>query len=107
MKTQPWSPAVATRNINRIGSDPRLNITYTVHSKGRLSERGLIIGDILFVLSRGFVHTDASPSTQEGLFKYEIETRTPNSNNRSVRAVVIPDTESIWVKIVTVMWADE
>lgn len=107
MKKQPWPTAVAIQNINSIGSDARLTITYTSHAKARLNERGLIVSDVLYALARGFVFGDATASTQEGLFKYEIETRTPNSNNRKIRVVVIPDMDRLWIKIVTVMWADE
>jgi hypothetical protein len=72
-----------------------------------LAERDLIIGDVMYVLRNGFVFEDPEPATQPDLFKYKIETRTPNSNNRSVRLVVIPDPQRCWVKVVTVMWVDE
>jgi hypothetical protein len=32
---------------------------------------------------------------------------TPNSQNREVRVVVIPDWKRKGIKVVTVMWADE
>jgi Domain of unknown function (DUF4258) len=104
---QPWPPAAATKNLNQIGANPRLKVTYTLHSRNRMNERDLTMGDVLYVLSNGFVYEEGVPSTQDGFFKYCMETRTPNSNNKSVRVVVIADPDRIWIKIVTVMWADE
>lgn len=72
-----------------------------------MAARDLIVGDVLYILKNGFVYEDPEPATQPKLFKYKIETRTPNSNNRSVRIVIIPDCNTCWIKIVTVMWADE
>ncbi|MBR7518797.1 hypothetical protein KC217_24345, partial [Mycobacterium tuberculosis] len=59
------------------------------------------------VLRCGFVYEDPVPATQRDLYRYKMETRTPNSNNRVVRVVVIPDPSKCWAKIVTVMWVDE
>ena len=72
-----------------------------------MAERDLFVGDILHVLKFGFVYSEPEPSSQPGLYKYRIETRTPNSDNRTVRLVVIPDPEKLWVKNITVMRADE
>jgi Domain of unknown function (DUF4258) len=104
---QPWPPAEATRQINRISGEPRLTLCLTEHAKQRMIERDLITGDVLFVLKRGFVHTSPEASSQPGLFKYQIEARTPNSGGRVVRIVAIPDPVRVWVKVVTVMWVDE
>jgi hypothetical protein len=104
---QPWSPAFATRTINEIGSSLKLTISYTAHAKQRMLERDLVIGDVRYVLKRGFVHEDPEQSTQVGLYKYKIESRTPNSNNRTVRLIIIPDNINFWVKIVSIMWSDE
>ncbi len=54
-KPQPWSPADATDEIRALAKRPDLKITYTLHAKDRLAERGLFIGDILYVLKNGFV----------------------------------------------------
>ena len=72
-----------------------------------MDERDLIVGDILYILKWGFVYDDPAPATQPELFRYRVESRTPNSNNRVVRAVVIPDPDRCWIKIATVMWADQ
>jgi hypothetical protein len=106
-KPQPWSAADATHAINRIAKSPQLKLSYTLHAKERLAERDLLVGDALFVLKNGFVYIEPEASTQAGLFKYQIESRTPNSNNRVVRAVAIPDEAFCQIKVVTVMWADE
>ena len=44
--------------------------------------RDLSIGDVLFVLRHGFVFEEPQASTQEELFKYLPESRSPNSGNR-------------------------
>jgi hypothetical protein len=106
-KPQPWSPADATEAIRRLANDTRLTLSYSIHFKERLFERDLLISDVLYVLKNGFVFEPAVPSTQADLFKYKIETRTPNSNNRSIRVVIVPDTSQFWMKCVTVMWVDE
>lgn len=106
-KPQPWSTADATIEINRMSKSATLKLSYTSHAKERLSERELLVGDALYVLKNGFVYDEPEPSTQVGLYKYKIESRTPNSNNRFVRAVVIPDEPSCHIKVVTLMWADE
>lgn len=64
------------------------------------------MGDILHVLKNGFVYDDAIPASRDGLYKYEMESRTPNSENRAVRVVVIPSPSGPEAKIVTAMWAD-
>jgi len=87
--------------------DDRLWLAYKVHAMQRLAERGLLTGDVLFVLKHGFVHGEASPATRPDYFRYEMESRTPNSEGRTVRVVVIPDHANLTCKIVTVMWVDE
>ena len=107
VKPQPWNQANATDAIREMGRSTSLDLSYTGHFRERLAERDLLIADARYVLKNGFVFDEPEPSTQSGLFKYRIETRTPNSNNRNVRLVVIPDPQHCWIKIITVMWADE
>lgn len=70
-------------------------------------ERDLLVSDVLFVLKHGFVYEPPEPSSRPELFRYKVETRTPNSGNRIVRVIAIPDEPRCWIKVVTVMWADE
>lgn len=107
MKKQPWSSGDATDEIRRIARSDRLRVTYSQHSKDQMAVRDLIVGDVLYVLKNGFVHRQAQTSTQPGLYKYRIESRTPNSNNRGVAVIVIPDPGTVWMKIITVMWDDD
>ena len=72
-----------------------------------MAERELIMGDLLYVLKNGYVYAPPEQATQPDLWKYCIETGSPNSGNRVVRVVVIPDASRLWAKIITVMWADE
>jgi hypothetical protein len=76
------------------------------HLHKRLEERDLMMSDILHLLKTGFVYDEAEPSTREAHFKYRIEGKTPNSDGRTVRAVVIPS-DGCALKIVTIMWRDE
>jgi hypothetical protein len=101
-----WSPADATRHINACAKDPLLDLSLTVHVHERLSDRDLIIRDLLHVLRTGFVYDKPEPSTQTGFFKYCIEGKSPNSGNRLLRAVVIPDGRTE-LKVLTIMWRDE
>ncbi len=105
---QPWRPPVATRKIWAIARSDRLDLAYTRHARDRMKERGLLIGDVLYVLKNGSVFEDPEPGKVEGYFKYRMEAQTPNSGNRTVRVVVIPDKDgNRSLKVVTVMWVDE
>jgi hypothetical protein len=106
-KPQPWSPADATLCINALGKSDDLTFNWTEHAEDRMAERGLIVGDVLHVLKRGFVLDPYETSTRPNSYKYRIQSTTPNSGNRSVAVVVIADATSQQVKIVTVMWQDE
>ena len=104
---QPWPPPEATRRIRTLSQDPGPDdFIYTSHAKEQLLERGLIVSDVLYVCQHGTVHESAKKATRAGLFKYQIECVTPNSEGRTVRAVVIPDLRQPTIKIVTVMWVD-
>lgn len=106
-RAQPWPPQVATRTINRIAREEGLTVTLTRHVREQMATRELIMSDVLYILKNGFVYQEPQTSTQPNLFKYLIETRTPNSGNRVVRAVAIPSARDRHIKIVTVMWVDE
>ncbi|MDP2359046.1 MAG: DUF4258 domain-containing protein [Beijerinckiaceae bacterium] len=107
-KPQPWTPADATDLIRLIASDNGggLGLIVTRHARTQMNDRNLFMGDLLFLLKEGFVLADGEESTQSGYYKYAMQSRTPNSGNRTVRAIVIPDYISSILKIVTVMWVD-
>lgn len=102
-----WSPRQATDEIRAISRSKNLTISYKKHAKERMQERNLIVSDVLFTLKNGFVYRDPLPSTRAGYNKYDIDSKTPNSGNREIRVVVIPDKKTCFLKIVTVMWVDE
>lgn len=106
-KKQPWTPAEATLAINEIAKNKTCDLAFTQHSRERMNERGLIMSDLLFVLKNGFVYEEAEESTVSGLFKYQVESQSPNSGARVLRVVAIPDYKSCRLKIVTFMWRDE
>lgn len=106
MGGEPWDPAEATRRIRAIAQHQSLNLTYTGHARAQMTDRELIVGDVLYVLKNGFVHESARQSTRAGYYKYQIRTSTPNSRSRDVKVVAIPDEKALWIKVVTVMWVD-
>lgn len=102
-----WNAAEATERIRAMARDHRFSLAYRLHAMQRLAERGLLTGDVLFVLKNGFVYGEPVPATQPDFYRYEMESRTPNSDARLVRVVVIPDARNLICKVVTVMWVDE
>lgn len=103
---QPWSPAQATEQIWKIAKG-NLDLIMTKHASDQLAARRLITGDVMYVLKNGYVYENPEPSTREGLYKYRVESSTPNSNSRTLRLVVVPCATEMGLKIVTVMWRDE
>lgn len=101
-----WNAAEATRRINACAREAHLGLVFAEHFHERLAERDLLMGDLLHLLKTGFVYDDPEPSTQAHHFKYRIEGKTPNSDGRTLRAVVIPGI-GCEIKIVTIMWRDE
>lgn len=105
--SQPWSLRAATDEIRAIARHPELGLAYKIHAREQLLERGIITSDVLYVLKFGFVLTEPEPATRPGFFKYAMENKTPNSNGRDIRAIIVPDKKNRLIKIVTVMWVDE
>ncbi|RMF09145.1 MAG: DUF4258 domain-containing protein [Alphaproteobacteria bacterium] len=104
---QPWSPADATEIINEI-AESEFTLHLTDHAKERLEERSLTVGDVLHLLKKGFVYEEAQESTRKAWFKYCMDGVTPNSENRTLRVIVLPCvTPKKELKIITVMWRDE
>ena len=106
-KQEPWNTTDATYALREMGRHPALSIAYKVHATQRLSERGIIVSDILHLLSTGFVYDEPTPATQLGYYKYTMEGRTPNSAGRRIGTVVIPNAQYITIKVVTVFWVDD
>lgn len=102
----PWKPAHATTRVRDIAKG-KLDLVLSKHAKEQMQERDLATGDVLYVLKNGFIYDESVPSTRPGFSKYKMECTTPNSNNRTVRLVVIPCASSRHIKVATVMWADE
>ena len=102
-----WKPADATDKIRACAASEKLSIKLTLHADDQMNDRGLIMDDLLHLFRTGFVYEPPEPTTREGFYKYEMEGRTPNSEARFVRAVVIPDDAACSLKVVTVMWKDE
>lgn len=107
VKPQPWKPADATDEIRRMAKSQTLKLTYREHAIEQITERDLVVGDVLHALKNGFVYSDAQTTTKNNLFKYLMESKTPNSGNRAIRVVVIPDQGRCWIKVLTIMWVDE
>jgi hypothetical protein len=106
-RAQPWKPADATEEIRRLARSEDMTLTFTDHSRDQMSDRDLLMGDVLCVLKNGFVYQDHKPSTRKGFYKYRIECQSPNSNSREVGVVLCPDSKKCEIKVITVMWLDE
>ena len=89
-----WDKDHATDEIRNIARSQQLKLTYRLHARERLAERDLLISDVLYALKNGFVRQEPTPSTQSGYNKYCMECRTPNSNGRDVRVVVVADSRT-------------
>lgn len=106
-QTGPWSPAKAKELIRAKARDETFTVSWTEHSREQMEARDLIMGDALHVLKYGFVHDNPAPTSRDGMYKYAMECKTPNSGGRTVRVIVIPSPQKCEAKIITVMWADE
>jgi hypothetical protein len=101
---QKWTPGEATKRINACGRSDELSLHFQVHARERLVERDLTTGDVLHVLRYGFVF-DEPVLSDFGHFKYAIEAKTPNSDGRVVRLILVAGEAEI--KLISVMWRDE
>lgn len=103
---QPWDTAKATREINEIAKCKTCDFSYTRHVRERMAERNLLMSDVLYVLRNGHVYEEPEKSTIVGLYKYRVESQSPNSGARFLRVVAIPDKKSRQIKVITIMWRD-
>jgi len=71
------SPAKATKEINKLASDPLCNLSKSPHAEDRLEERTILTGDLLYLLKNGFIYELAEASTRKDFWKYKIEGVTP------------------------------
>ena len=87
----------------------RTTKAWTQHVKQRLKERGIIMSDVIYLLYHDFklLSIDESTRSAEGLFKYKICGRTPNSDDKNIYLVIIPSLKINGVKIITAMWERE
>ena len=102
-----WSAKQAEKHIHeyaRKSSD--FELAYTVHAKQRIEERDIIISDITYILIRGYIDEEPEESTRAGYCKYKMCGKSPNSNNREICLIIIPDPDKPAIKLVTIMWKD-
>lgn len=71
-----------------------------------MAERGIITSDIVYILVNGYIDDVSGASKRAGCCKYKICGKTPNTANREICVVVIPDPKKPAMIIVTVMWKD-
>lgn len=104
---EPLSHEEAARVIAGLAKHPLLTLIMTEHAKDRMNKRGLLSGDVMFVLKSGMVREAPEASTQDGYFKYRMESLAPNSDSRMVGVVAIPSMRDRRLKVLSVMWVDE
>ena len=107
MTLEKLSPSQATEQIRDIAQRLDFDIYATLHALDQMADRDLLMGDALAIMKKGFIYEDPERSTQEGYWKYKMIGITPNSNNREVAVIIIPDFENHAVKLVTMFWIDE
>ena len=107
MGDTPLSSRQATEEICRLSSNLDTDWYSTTHIKERMVERSLVISDIKHLLKTGYVYEDGKASTQKGFWKYKVVGRTPNSESRTLVTVVIPDSTTKSLKLVTIYWQDD
>ncbi len=81
-------------------------VALTHHAKERIEERGIIMSDALYILKHGHIYDEPHESSRPGYCKYKICSKSPNSGNREICLIVIPDPDEPAIKIITVMWKD-
>lgn len=98
----------AEKKINAYAREQRddLELVFTRHANWRREKRDITTPDTLHVLAYGYVEGEPEESTRPDCCKYKICGRTPNSGNREIALVVIPDPNKPAIKIVTAMWKD-
>lgn len=104
---QPWAPRIATERIRAMARHEKFGLAYKLHARDQMFDRSIVVSDILFVLKFGFVFLESTPATRPGFFRYAMENKTPNSDSRDIRVIVIPDQKRCLLKLITVMWVDE
>ena len=100
-------PAKATKMIWTLAADDLTTWIRRVHFKEQLEKRSLIVADVRNLLKYGYVYDDAEKSSQDGFWKYKVEGKTPNSHNRSLVVVIVPDFDTKMIKFITIFWKDE
>lgn len=105
-RIEKMSPSNATRYVNECARSRDFCLIMKSHASDRLLERDLLQADLMYLLKNGFIYKDCEPATKPDICKYTIEGTTPNSNGRTICAVVIPAPNN-QIKIVTIFWKDE
>ncbi|XDZ66699.1 DUF4258 domain-containing protein [Alphaproteobacteria bacterium LSUCC0684] len=100
-------PADATDAIRKLAQSDQFDFCMTSHAKKQITKREIVTGDLLYLFKNGFVYEEPEPSTDPNYWKYKIQGETPNSNQRQIAAVVIPDFQTNTLKIITIMWVDD
>ena len=100
-----WSIEEAENRIHDYAQTD-FELAYTRHAIERLQERDILISDVNHVLAHGYIDQEPEESSRPGYCKYKICSKSPNSGNREICLVVIPDPGKPAIKIVTVMWKD-
>jgi hypothetical protein len=103
---QPMSPEEATTHIREIASG-EYDLWLTKHAKEKMIARDVFTPDVRHLLKFGTIARPGEVSTQAGIFKYRMESKTPNSENRTLALIVAPSTGRNVLKVLTVFWANE
>lgn len=100
-----WSPSDATDRINACAGRDDLDLWVTLEIKAWMEAHEVIMGDLFHLLSTGYVYEDPTESSISGYFKYKVEGPAPNTNGRTMAALIIPNGGRN-LKICTLTWKD-
>ena len=64
------------------------------------------MSDIVYIMLHGHIDDEPEESSRPGYCKYKICGKSPNSANREICLIVIPNPDKPAIKVITVMWKD-
>ncbi len=96
-----WPIGKAEKLIHACARESFFELSYTGHAEERMERRGIIASDIAHVLENGHVCDEPVSTSRAGYCMYKICGRTPNTENRQICVVVIPNPHKPAIKVIT------
>lgn len=103
----PMAPQTAENWFRRLAERGALRLSFTLHARQRLTERGVAIEGVHRLIRTGTVPVKPRRVDGLGRSKYAIEGEAGEDDPRRLRIVVIAAPRSPDVRVVTAMWVEE